>query len=96
MLPLNPVTLQELINRFGENSNSTNTDNSIGTCLEGGRQCEKSAECCSAKCADDKKLCLPSETLITTEHTCLPIGKKVCCSWLQKKTFNLRNEFFFF
>lgn len=36
MLPLNPVTLQELINRFGENTN--NTDNSVGTCLEGGRQ----------------------------------------------------------
>lgn len=37
MLPLNPVTLQELINRFGENTNSTVT-NAIGTCLEGGRQ----------------------------------------------------------
>lgn len=37
MLPLNPVTLQELINRFGENTNSTVT-NATGTCLEGGRQ----------------------------------------------------------
>lgn len=36
MLPLNPVTLQELMNRFGENTNGT--DNSIAPCLEGGRQ----------------------------------------------------------
>lgn len=37
MLPLNPVTLQELINRFGENSNNSVT-NSVGNCLEGGRK----------------------------------------------------------